>query len=110
VWISPFTFNEILIKILNVTNSVTTATLIFLCASKCSPIFTPQIKKHYSDMMETYFYQTAVRYRDNKYHHHHNHHQPINAPTAEAQAFLTDYPQGERAITHHAVPVRIGGS
>jgi hypothetical protein len=26
---------------------------------------------------------------------------------AGAQAFLMDYPQGERAITHHAGPVRI---
>jgi hypothetical protein len=41
--------------------------------------------------------------------HHHHHHQPINAPTAGAQAFLMDYPQGEQAITHHAGPVRIGG-
>jgi hypothetical protein len=32
------------------------------------------------------------------------HHQPINVPTAGAQAFLMDYPQGERAITHHAGP------
>jgi hypothetical protein len=39
----------------------------------------------------------------------HHHHQPINVPTAGAQAFLMDYPQGERAITHHAGPVRIGG-
>jgi hypothetical protein len=39
-----------------------------------------------------------------------SHHQPINVPTAGAQAFLMDYPQGERAITHHAGPVRIGGS
>jgi hypothetical protein len=38
-----------------------------------------------------------------------SHHQPINVPTAGAQAFLMDYPQGERAITHHAGPVRIGG-
>jgi hypothetical protein len=38
-----------------------------------------------------------------------HHHQPINAPTAGAQAFLMDYPQGERAITHHAGPVQIGG-
>jgi hypothetical protein len=38
-----------------------------------------------------------------------HHHQPINVPTAGAQAFLMDYPQGERAITHHAGPVRIGG-
>jgi hypothetical protein len=37
------------------------------------------------------------------------HYQPINVPTAGAQAFLMDYPQGERAITHHASPVRIGG-
>jgi hypothetical protein len=28
------------------------------------------------------------------------HHQPSNVPTAGAQAFLVDYPQGERAITH----------
>jgi Na+-transporting NADH:ubiquinone oxidoreductase subunit NqrE len=34
-----------------------------------------------------------------------SHHQPINVPIAEAQAFLMDYPQGERAITHHAGPV-----
>jgi hypothetical protein len=33
------------------------------------------------------------------HHHHHHHLQPINAPTAGAQAFLIDYPQGERA-TH----------
>jgi hypothetical protein len=36
-----------------------------------------------------------------------SHHQPINAPTAGAQAFLMDHPQGERAITHHAGPVRV---
>jgi hypothetical protein len=39
---------------------------------------------------------------------HHHHHQPINVPTAGAQAFLMDYPQGP--ITHHAGPVRIGVS
>jgi hypothetical protein len=39
----------------------------------------------------------------------HHHHQPINVPTAGAQAFLMDYSLGERAITHHAGPVRIGG-
>jgi hypothetical protein len=35
---------------------------------------------------------------------HHHHHQPINVPTAGAQGqvFFMDYPQGERAITHHA--------
>jgi hypothetical protein len=38
-----------------------------------------------------------------------HHHQPINVPTAGEQAFLMDYPQGERDITHHAGPVRIGG-
>jgi hypothetical protein len=38
-----------------------------------------------------------------------HHHQPINVPTAGAQVFLMDYPQGERAITHHAGPVWIGG-
>jgi hypothetical protein len=27
------------------------------------------------------------------------HHQPINIPTAGAQAFLMDYPQGERVTT-----------
>jgi hypothetical protein len=37
-----------------------------------------------------------------------HHHQPINVPTTGAQTFLMDYPQGERAITHHAGPVRIG--
>jgi hypothetical protein len=37
------------------------------------------------------------------------HHQPINVPTAGAQAFIMDYPQGERAITHHAGPVWIDG-
>jgi hypothetical protein len=37
------------------------------------------------------------------------HHQPINIPTAGAQAFLMDYLQGERALTLHAGPVRIGG-
>jgi hypothetical protein len=39
----------------------------------------------------------------------HHHHQPINVPTAGAQAFHMDYPQGERAITYHSGPVRIGG-
>jgi hypothetical protein len=38
-----------------------------------------------------------------------NHNQHINVPTAGAQDFLLDYPQGEWAITHHAGPVRIGG-
>jgi hypothetical protein len=33
---------------------------------------------------------------------HHHHHQPINVPTARAEAFLMDYTQGEWAITHHA--------
>jgi hypothetical protein len=37
------------------------------------------------------------------------HHQPINVTTAGAQTFLMDYTQGERAVTHHAGPVRIGG-
>jgi hypothetical protein len=41
---------------------------------------------------------------------HHHHHQPINVPTAGAQAFLMDYLQGEPAITHHAGPVRIVGA
>jgi hypothetical protein len=40
---------------------------------------------------------------------HHFHHQPINVPTAGAQAFLMDYTKGERAITHHAGPVWVGG-
>jgi hypothetical protein len=39
----------------------------------------------------------------------HHHHQPINVSTAGAQAFFMDYPQGERAITHYAGPVRISG-
>jgi hypothetical protein len=38
------------------------------------------------------------------YHHHHHH------PTAETKAVLIDYPQGKRAITHHAGPARIDGS
>jgi hypothetical protein len=38
---------------------------------------------------------------------HHHHHQPINAPTAGAQAFLMDYLQGERVITQLAGQVRI---
>jgi hypothetical protein len=37
-----------------------------------------------------------------------HHHKPINVPTAGAQAFLMEYPEGERAITHHAGPVRVG--
>jgi hypothetical protein len=46
----------------------------------------------------------------NHYHKRHHHHdRPINVPTAGAQAFLMDYPQGEGAITHHAGSVRIGG-
>jgi hypothetical protein len=36
--------------------------------------------------------------KDKKIYHHH--HQPINVPTAGAQAFLMNYPQGERGITH----------
>jgi hypothetical protein len=35
------------------------------------------------------------------------HYHPINVPTAVAQAFLMDYTQRERAITHHAGPVRV---
>jgi hypothetical protein len=38
------------------------------------------------------------------------HNQPINVPTAGAQAFLIDHPHGERAITHHSGSVRIGVS
>jgi hypothetical protein len=44
-----------------------------------------------------------------QHHHHHHHHQPINVPTAGVQAFLMDYPQGERALTNQAGPVWIGG-
>jgi hypothetical protein len=33
------------------------------------------------------------------------HHQPINVPTAEAQAFLWDNMQGEPTISNHAGPV-----
>jgi hypothetical protein len=36
------------------------------------------------------------------------HHQASNASTAGAQAF-THYTLEERAITHHAGPVRVGG-
>jgi hypothetical protein len=32
----------------------------------------------------------------------HHHHLPINVPISEAQAFLMDYPQGERAISTRA--------
>jgi hypothetical protein len=38
-----------------------------------------------------------------------HYHQPMIVPTAGAQAFLVGYPQGERAITHHVGPVRVGG-
>jgi hypothetical protein len=44
--------------------------------------------------------------------HHHHHHQPINVPTAGAQAFLVEHVQGagqDRAITHHAGSVQICG-
>jgi hypothetical protein len=51
------------------------------------------------------YYDLKVTSFEQYYHHH----QPINVPTAGAQAILMDYPQGERAITHHAGPVRIGG-
>jgi hypothetical protein len=36
--------------------------------------------------------------------------QPINVPTAGARAFLMDYTQGERAITHHVVQCRLEGA
>jgi hypothetical protein len=36
------------------------------------------------------------------------HHQPINVPTAGAQAFFIDH-TGELVIAHHADAVRIGG-
>jgi hypothetical protein len=39
-----------------------------------------------------------------------HHHQPINIPTAGAQALLMDHPQGERAMIHHACLVWIGGN
>jgi hypothetical protein len=38
-----------------------------------------------------------------------HHHQPINVPTAGAQAFLMNNTKEERAITHHAGPVWVGG-
>jgi hypothetical protein len=47
----------------------------------------------------------AICAKVSRFHYHH----PINVPTAEAQACLMDYPYGERAITHHVGPVRIGG-
>jgi hypothetical protein len=37
------------------------------------------------------------------------HHQPINVPSAGAQAFLNGYTEGERTIIHHAGLVWIGG-
>jgi hypothetical protein len=37
-----------------------------------------------------------------------HHHQPINVPTGGTQAFLINYTSRERAITHHAGPVRVG--
>jgi hypothetical protein len=39
---------------------------------------------------------------------HHHHHQTIKVPTVGAPAFLMDYLQEERVITHPASPVRIG--
>jgi hypothetical protein len=54
-------------------------------------------------------YKLISKVLTSKYHHHYRHHQPINVPTAGAQAFLIDYPQRERAITHYAGQVRIGG-
>jgi hypothetical protein len=40
--------------------------------------------------------------------HHHHHHQPINVPSAGAQALLMDHTEGEGAMTRHASPGRIG--
>jgi hypothetical protein len=37
-----------------------------------------------------------------------HHHQPINAPTAGAQAFLIALHMEQMAITHHGGPVRVG--
>jgi hypothetical protein len=38
------------------------------------------------------------------------HRQPLKVRTAGAQAFLMDYLQGERAITHYAGPMRISAN
>jgi hypothetical protein len=40
--------------------------------------------------------------------HYPHHHQPINVLTTGAQAFVMDYPQGERTIAHHARPCVVG--
>jgi hypothetical protein len=57
--------------------------------------------------ISVYIYSFSVLGKIQFFHQPHN--QPINVPTARTQAFLMDYPQGERAITHQAGPVRIGG-
>jgi hypothetical protein len=75
------------------------------------------VSQNQSEFLFFFFIDSAIllRYIDLNmitkyaYFSHHHHHQPINVPTAGAQAFLMDYPQGERAITHLAGPVRIGG-
>jgi hypothetical protein len=55
--------------------------------------------------------ELAISYAIHEYlvHCANHHHQPIYLPTAGAQAFHMDYPQGERAITHNAGPVPVGG-
>jgi hypothetical protein len=62
---------------------------------------------HNTSFTSAYFALVNCECVFNKYHRHH-YNQPINVPTAGAQAFLMDHPQGERAITHHAGPMRIG--
>jgi hypothetical protein len=75
-------------------------------------------RKYFKDLVscfiKTYQYRIDVQcltFLGGSFHHHHHyhHHQPINAPTAGAQTFLMDYPQGEGVITYHADPVWIGG-
>jgi hypothetical protein len=44
----------------------------------------------------TLFLKECKGIQNFKMSHHHHHHLPINVPTAGAQAFLMDYPQGGR--------------
>jgi hypothetical protein len=60
-------------------------------------------KEHFAKITHKYTTQTNSHKSLN------HHHQPINVPTAGAQAFPMDYTR-ERGITHHAGPVWVGGS